>query len=145
MIRSLYRFKGWLAVASLALAMTSCSRGPRHVAVFSVVGQVILEGKPVPYAFVVLHPLADSAPVGISPRAQADANGAFALSTYGSGDGAPVGDYSVTVQKFRAPTEADTRPPANLLPLRYADPSSSGITVQVHEGSNDLGVLQLKH
>jgi hypothetical protein len=144
MSRACYHLTVLLVVASVALATTSCSRGPRHQPVFHVAGQVLFNGKPVPYAFVVLHPVTASSTEKVSPRAQADATGTFAISSYGNADGAPSGEYSVTVQKFRPPMDGDTRPPANLLPPRYADPTTSGLVVQVHDGDNTLEPLQLK-
>jgi hypothetical protein len=74
--------------------------------VFPVTGRVLLNGKAVPHAFVVFHPVVlDSA--NVRPHAQADGNGSFLLSTYDDRDGAPAGEYRITVQQYKPPAKSD--------------------------------------
>jgi hypothetical protein len=129
--------------ACIALASSSCARNER-VPVFPVQGKVLLHGKPLAHAFVVFHPVERSGPGDLRPRAQAENDGTFFLSTYDSEDGAPLGEYRVTVEKFKPPTDADNGPPVNLLPARFARPDTSRLTARVHEGSNDLPPFELK-
>jgi hypothetical protein len=133
-----------LVGAGLALAGISCSRSDR-VPVYPVQGSVVLDGRPLAYAFVVFHPEDSSTGTDLHPHAQADAEGEFLLSTYDNGDGAPAGEYRVTIEKYRAPSEADDSPPMNLLPRRYAKPASSHLTAHVEPGDNDLPPFHLKH
>ena len=71
----------------------------------------------------------------------------FTLSTYGPRDGAPAGEYLVTVEWWQArPTKArdgDDSPPINRLPARYASAQASRLRVQVAEGTNELQPFQL--
>ncbi len=62
-------------------------------------GRVLCEGQPVPHVMVFFEPLQEgkSALVGKQGFAFADEQGNFAISTYGSGDGAVVGKHRVRV------------------------------------------------
>jgi hypothetical protein len=104
-----------------------------------------MDGRPLPHAFVVFHPQGVSGPDDVRPRARADANGSFWLSTYDSADGAPIGKYRITVEKYKPPKESDKGPPVNLLPPRYAKPDRSNLTARVQKGQNELPPFQLRH
>jgi hypothetical protein len=70
------------------------------------------------------------------PTATVQADGTFALTTFTKGDGAPPGDYVVTVQWFRVAKDGSVG--GNSLPKRYASPSTSPLSVTIREGKNDL-------
>lgn len=103
-------------------------------------GRVLYRGQPIADAQVVFH--------GPDPRtgrlrrvadALTDSDGRFALSTYTANDGAPAGDYRVTVIWTSAPTDFNNRYRPNRLPPRYADPNLSGLTATVKAvGDNDF-------
>lgn len=137
------RKPAWLAltVASVALLCSSCGGSDLKPA-FPVRGQVLFEGKPVPHALVVFHPQAGEEP--LRPSATADAEGRFTLTTYKKEDGAPVGDYAVTVEWRPAPKNDNYEgSPPNKLPARYSKPQSSKLLVRVSEGINELDPLRL--
>ena len=75
-------------------------------------------------------------------------DGSFSPTTYASDDGAPAGDYAVTVAWVReqdnqnAPLE-EQRPPQNLVPERYSKTETSGLTVQIKPGPNELAPFHL--
>jgi hypothetical protein len=113
--------------------------------VHPVRGQVLFQGRPTPGAFVAFHPLDSQAKDVPHPIAYADADGRFALGTYGPHDGAPAGDYAVTVVwwspvQLANAQEGDAAAPTNRLPARYGDAKKSGLRANVREGSNDLTV-----
>jgi hypothetical protein len=88
------RFAGWL-VPVVAIVCAGCSRsGPT---LYPVRGKVLFEGQPARGATLVLHPLGNSVPNAIKPRAFVDRDGGFEVFTYAAGDGAPAGEYAVTV------------------------------------------------
>jgi hypothetical protein len=132
-----------LLVSLTALASLSCAKSDRKP-VFPVAGRVLMDGKPLGHAFVVFHPRGITGPDDVPPRALADGNGNFFLSTYDGADGAPAGEYRITVEKYKAATETDNGRPVNLVPARYAKPDTSHLTVRVHEGRNELSPFQLK-
>ena len=68
---------------------------------YPVHGRVLLDGKPMAGAMVILHPAGDVGLNGLRPRALADADGWFKIYTYVIGDGAPAGNYAVTIQPKR--------------------------------------------
>jgi hypothetical protein len=139
------RTSWFLAVLATTLACSACSgKKDARVPVFPVHGQVLLNGKPVPYAFVVFHPVSGSGREDLHPRAHAEEDGSFWLSTYDSGDGAPAGEYVVTVQQYKAPTESDREAAVNLLPAPYASPARSKLRARVEAGDNELAALELK-
>ena len=74
---------------------------------------------------------------------RAEADGSFALSTYTANDGAPAGEYAVTVVWWNPPVDAEGKPGPNLLPQRYAKPETTPLKAVVKAGPNEV-VLELK-
>lgn len=119
-----------------------------RVAVHPVEGKVLLRGKPLSNAFVIVHPKG-AASEGALPvpaaRAQTDANGVFVLSTYEHGDGAAVGEYAVTVQHYPLVKTGESYAAGpNDLPPRLATPQSTDIFVTVAEGKNTLPPIDIR-
>ena len=85
-------------VACASLWLNSCGRSNR-LPVYPVKGTVLVDGKPAKGVQLSFWPENGAADVGAySPQAETDENGAFVLSTYEPGDGAPAGKYSVTAR-----------------------------------------------
>jgi hypothetical protein len=82
--------------ALVCLIAASCSN--KGVPLYPVHGRVLLDGKPMAGAMIILHPAGDIGLNGLKPRALADADGWFKIYTYSIGDGAPAGQYAVTIQ-----------------------------------------------
>ena len=79
------------------------------------------------------------------PIAITEADGRFQLSTLGTRDGAPEGDYVITVELRDLRIDGDTpvRDGQNLLPPRYQDPAQSNLRYHVIEGDNVIPTLEL--
>jgi predicted phosphodiesterase len=107
---------------------------------------VTWRGQPVAGAVVTLH--GKPVPTG-RERAVADgltgADGAVTLSTLSANDGVPAGEYRVTVTKSATGGyhDAEERGAKSLLPERYADKDTSGLTAVVVAGRNEIA-LDLK-
>lgn len=133
------------AVLALAIACPACSSGRKPV--HPVRGQVLVNGQPVPQAQVLFHPTGaapNAASDAVRPTGQTDEQGYFTLTSYASNDGAPEGDYDVTVTWFRlAQSGRNDLMRYNALPPRYATPQTSQLRVTVNKGSNELPALQL--
>jgi hypothetical protein len=135
------------ALLLAAVLGTSCANDGRRP-VFPVRGRVLFEDKPTPGALVLFHPLNDPDPRAPRPVARVAADGSFAPTTYRTDDGAPAGEYAVTVtwvnerDNQSAPKE-EQREPRNLLPDRYGKPETSGLRVQIKEEPNDLPPFRL--
>jgi len=82
------------------------------------------------------------------PRAVVEADGSFSITTYTAKDGAPAGDYAVSITWRRkiVKHQSGNRPPKKIatnFPERYQDPKTSGLVVHVQEDSNELRPFQL--
>jgi hypothetical protein len=86
-------------IVVVCMGAASCSN--KGLPLYSVHGRVLLDGKPMAGAMVILHPVGDVGLNGLKPRALADADGWFKIYTYVVGDGAPAGNYAVTIQPKR--------------------------------------------
>src|SRR4051812_41924457 len=83
-----------LLLLALPAGCATADRVPLH----PVRGQVLYNGSPVKGALVVLHPREAQPGCVQKPIAYTDAEGRFTLMTERPGDGAPVGDYVMTVE-----------------------------------------------
>jgi hypothetical protein len=128
-----------LAVLVLSAALGCGAKGPELV---QVQGKVTTgDGKPLEHATVILHPVGGGD--GPKPRGKVSADGTFALTTLSTGDGAPPGEYRVTVELWLAGARADD-PPANRLPVKYAKPETSGLSATVTAGQTELKPIVVK-
>jgi hypothetical protein len=129
-----------LVILALATLCPACSsdRKPVH----KVRGQVLVDGRPAAQAQVLLHPAGNDAEE-LRPAGQTDEQGNFQLTSYVNGDGAPAGDYAVTVTWFRIYQGRDEVMRYNALPQRYAAAQTSQLRVTVGNGDNALSPLQL--
>jgi hypothetical protein len=132
-----------LTLLTASLACCSCSGSKEEDPVFPVQGKVRFQGKPASGAVVVLHPLNRSKPAQGFPRAVVEEDGSFAVTTFTAKDGAPAGDYAVSITWDRTSVKVQGQKgharkiPTNF-PLKYADPKTSGFVVHIQEGSNEL-------
>jgi hypothetical protein len=135
----------FVALAATALFAAGCGdAGPERVPVFPAEGKVIWNGQPVAGAFIVFHPTSVT-PDALSARAQTDKDGQFKLSTYDTGDGAPVGEYTATVEWRKVIKDGgDYKPGPNVLPPKYSQPTTSDLKVKIAEGPNVLQTFTLK-
>ena len=141
--------------------LTGCGGGADRPAMVPVSGTVNYNGSPVEGATVTFA-------AGTSARSSSgvsDSSGKFKLTTFDSNDGAPVGEYVVTIAKFDAEAGTDTAAgsspekmkemmdkqkalmsgqtvadkPKAKLPAKYADGKTSGETRKVVAGeANDF-------
>jgi hypothetical protein len=101
-------------------------------------GRLTVDGVPAPGAVVVLQRYDADTKRTIRADALVEADGSFALSTYGAFDGVPLGEYTVTVTWRRPLFDAEGKPGPNLLPPQYGNPTSSGLTAKVVDGVNQF-------
>lgn len=137
-------FKKLAAALSAALLLGCGEAKPERVAVHPVTGTLTVKGQPATGAFVTLHPkapLGDNVP---APRANVSKDGTFALSTFDGGDGAPAGEYKVTIRWYKlVKSGPDVSPGPNVIPAKYARPESSDLTVRIAAGENSLPPIKL--
>ncbi|MFO0846454.1 MAG: carboxypeptidase-like regulatory domain-containing protein [Gemmataceae bacterium] len=124
----------------LALGLSSCGDGRKPT--FPVSGKVVLGDKPVANATVVFHPAGGDANE-LRPRATTQADGTFRLTTYDGNDGAPAGEYRVTVELWLSSGRGDEGPTSRL-PAKFARPETSGLAATVAAGPNELKPFGIK-
>lgn len=142
-----------LALATgMALAAVGCSGGDGHPPTFQVKGRVEVGGEPAAGASVIFHRIGgevageakgEGAEVQ-PPMASVKTDGSFVVTTYEEGDGAPAGDYAVTVQwnkLIKKGTEAIAGP--NVVPKDYAKADTTPLKVSVAAGENPEAVFKI--
>ena len=153
---------GNLAVSILVtvgIVLTGCSNSSR-ARTYPVTGTVTLQGKPVAGAAITFVPTGNE---GEAASAITDSEGKYALTTWRAGDGARPGEYRVKVSKQEQTTvdpskmvknlsieeeqkiyvESKKPPPPSksLIPSKYQDDQTSGIT---HTVPKKPSVLDIK-
>ena len=104
-------------------------------------GRVLINGAPPAGAVVELHSVGqppdarDSRPWGIVQE-----DGAYALSTYETGDGAPAGDYMVTI---KWPPDVSRPSLADRLNRAYSSPERSQWKVTVSAAEAELPLIEI--
>jgi hypothetical protein len=128
-----------LALAAVALSAAACSK--KQVPVYPVRGSVSFEGKPATKAVVVLRALTDSGPVTNVPHGEVGPDGTFVIGTFSAADGAPAGEYAVTITwpEVKVDPETRDRTESDRLEGRYRDPKESKWKVRIVEGNNQIG------
>jgi hypothetical protein len=129
-IRSLLFF------AMLAALLIGCSKSG-GLKTAPVAGKVTFKGKPLPNGTVMFVPGEGPAATG-----EIDKDGNYRLSTYGNGDGAVLGSHKVSITALAEigtglPEQRNPTPPS-LLPAKYLSHETSGLTVEVKDGNNDV-------
>jgi len=113
----------------------AANRRPTH----AVHGKVFFEGTPAANAQVVFHLISGQGKTFTrAGDALVEADGSFTLTTYSANDGAPVGEYAVTITNRDPPWDEQGKPGPNRLPARYGRPQTSGLRAKVEEGSNEF-------
>lgn len=122
-----------------AMLVAGCSGGEPRVPVFPAGGKVSFAGEAPRGAFVVLHPSQakdDKTPL---PSAEVKDDGSFTLTTYDGGDGAPAGDYAVTIQWYKLVGKgSEVKAGPNVIPPQYSKPETSPWKVSICSARNEL-------
>ena len=128
-------------LTALVLLFGACTGSNQSTAnrkpVHPVHGQLLVGGKPAAGAFVFLVPVNESSdPTDPRPRAEVAPDGSFKVSMYGEKDGAPTGEYIVTIL-WEGEGGIDR------LKGQYADARKSSLRAVVKEGKNELPPIRL--
>jgi hypothetical protein len=128
-------------VLVVTLACLAGCAGPRRVKVHPVQGKLLVGGQPAADAKVAFHPIGQAGPLARLPVATTAADGSYRLMTYVSGDGAPAGEYAVTVvwpDSSQPHDECADGVAHDRLKGRYADPDRSPLRVTVVPDENEV-------
>jgi hypothetical protein len=140
------------AIAFGAMVVVFCFAGwagqkkdDGKVKVYPVEGKIIVSGRPAGYATLAFHAVDKDRAGGHCPVGITNADGTFRLMTYTHDDGAPEGDYVVTLFWPHDPEFATGVPCAcaeitthDRLFGRYADPVTSELRTTIYPQRNEL-------
>ncbi len=127
-----------VALILLVLTAGCVEDGPERPATQPVTGQVILQGRPIAGATVVFNAKTPT-PGFHSAQAQTDAQGKFKLRSFQPEDGAPVGQYAVTVSLDKyIEKNGDFVLAPSPVPPRYSTPQATPLVAEVIEGPNHI-------
>jgi hypothetical protein len=144
----------WVVILGVSVLAGCSKHGPPPIkgtklAVFPVKGKLMMDGKPMVLAAIIFNPVTKF-PKGsaqLQPRATADENGDFTVSTYGNGDGAPAGDYKITISWKGAEavglTDGGRGELEEKAPEAYQTARTSKIRIKVKEEPNTLPTWDL--
>jgi len=129
----------------LLMVMVGCSASDSRLATNPATGKVMFKkNTPAVDALVVFHPSSPGFEKEIDskkPFARVKEDGTFTLTTYEDGDGAPTGEYGVTIDwrvkgkesKFAMNTEGGNGT-KSMLSSKYGNPQQPFIKVTVKKG-----------
>jgi hypothetical protein len=118
--------------ATLILLLTGC--GETWVEVAPVTGSIKIDGQSPEGARLTLNPVNPTGEDIVIPTAGVKADGSFTVTSYQSDDGAPPGEYVITIRWNKYDEKLGGAGP-NVLPELYADPKTSPIKVTVNAGA----------
>ena len=116
---------------------------------FSVVGKVTVDGQPpVAPVKIIATPKDESLkkPGYRLPNAITDEKGSFKLNTFKMGDGAPTGEFDITLVQFDAGNIGigkKKKGGGDLLRGRYSNPKDIKFQLTVEKKAVDMGTLEL--
>lgn len=141
------RARSWIvfSLAMMAVSCCSCSKLSRR-ACYPVDGQVLFQGKPATGAIVFFHPTETHDPKDefFEPTGVVEADGRFRLTTYETEEGAPAGEYLVTVVRRQNGIKGDEEL-SDTWPQHYESPVTSGLRARVLAGQTQLDPFRLSN
>jgi hypothetical protein len=139
-----FRITPRIAAFALLIAVAAASGcGSNEPKLYPASGKILIDNKAPEHATVVFHPVAGGDPDRPKPHGKVEADGSFTLTSVSAGDGAPAGDYLVTVELWLTSGRGDEGPKSRL-PAKFAKPETSGLKATISEGPNELPTFVLK-
>lgn len=135
---------GLLALTGAILSLSGCG-GVSRPTCQPVSGVVLIQGKPAEGVCVSFHPLAADSGNTIPATGKTGKDGKFELSSFLPGDGAPPGEYSVTIiwpLRFERIGEQEF-PVGDRLGGAYAQQAKTPLKATVREGVNEVPPFEL--
>ena len=133
-----------MLIAAAVCTTTGCGEtAPQRAATYPVSTRITYQGKPIPGAFVALHPKVPQPDVP-TPRANIGSDGQLKVTTYDTADGAPAGEYVLTIEWYKPIKQGgDVVAGPNIIPRKYASPKTSPVLIQVAEGHTSFPPIKL--
>lgn len=138
------RTAGFILAGMILPALTGCGNDAK-LAVTPVQGEILFQkkdGKTIPMAGarVIFHPTFEESKFPAFPVGKVKEDGSFSLGTYASEDGAPEGNYVVTViwkkpKALKFDFFVKNAEGEDLLKGAYADAKRSSLRVKIQAGT----------
>ncbi len=129
-----------LALAACVVCQ-GCGGEDWHAETYPAHGRITVNGEPAAGAVVELHSMGEKPDVRNSrPWAVVQEDGSYTLSTYEMGDGAPAGEYMLTI---RWPPDVSQPSLADRLSGAYSRPEQSPWRVTISEEDNELPPVEI--
>ncbi|MEI6686457.1 MAG: hypothetical protein WCN64_09985 [Planctomycetota bacterium] len=136
------------------MVILGCGEKPSFkttVPVFPASGKIRNQGKPMTGVILLFH--STDVNQKIKSQATTDDDGKFVTTTFKTADGAPEGDYIITLvvpsnesdsTREDAATEKQFRKEGPVrFPSKYQNPTTSPLKVKVIKNQSDLGILKI--
>ena len=124
--------------------LSGCKRDDGLPECAPVSGKVTIGDEPLASAMVTFHPAGE----GNRGQSATDVDGTYTLTTYGTEDGAIVGQHSVTVERHipPMPSQPGGKLPSakSVVPPKYHVPSSSPLKFEVKSGTNNVFDIRIE-
>lgn len=133
-------FVRWASLLFCLVCLTGCG-SDWQASTYSARGIISINGLPPEGALIQLHPTGEPTDVRHSiPWALVQNDGTYTLTTYESGDGAPVGEYAVTIK-----WSPDVTSPSfeDRLKNAYTNPADSEWKFTITRGKNSLPPIEI--
>lgn len=127
-----------------SIAFAGCGGNDWQAETFPAHGEIMINGDPPQGAVITLHPVGEQVDQrGSQPWAIVSGDGSYSLQTYEEADGAPQGEYHVTV---RWPHDINDMVAAmtDQLGKAYSNPEQSKWTFTIAEGTNELPLIEIQ-
>lgn len=140
----------WVFLLSLPLvfSLVGCQGEETSLKVIPFEGEVRVNGRPIAGASVVFHAL-DSSKASFVPAGTTDHEGKFRLTSVKEFDGAPTGEYKVSITWFRSlgnpsKVQEGDETVRNFLPCYLANPETSRLVASVGREVSQSKVFDLR-
>jgi predicted small lipoprotein YifL len=130
------------ALASLVVVLAGCGK-KGWLETYPVKGTVLVDGKPAAGATVSFHTKEAMGDKPYIPTGRTDENGEFNLSTFVTDDGAPAGEYDVTVVWHVRYNPISTLWEGDKLHGQYANKAKSTLRANVEKHPQQLSPFEL--
>jgi len=139
----------FLAVILVGLVTVTACKDDGRVKVYPVQGKVLVAGAPAGGARVVFYPQSDELkkPGMPVPEGMTDSQGVFKLRSYKADDGAPAGEFKVSVIWFEPQKDGsivDSPSAKDRLAGRYSNPQKSNLSAKVEKGGGEIPPFELQ-
>jgi len=136
-------------LAAVSIVLLGCGDGAPNVT--PVRGELYHKSQPAAGALVIFTPVNEGDPSAWPngyPRATVNSDGSFQAGTFSATDGAPDGEYILTVTWMQPAPGANAEDPEaetfDRLGGRYFDPRKSKLKATVSAPATDLGRFELQ-